>query len=246
MIESFACREPVAPLLPFVKIGKGGDTMALHARALKASQLFMLSDRELVYLARKQNELAFAEIVTRYRKRLLSTIYRLTGDWSTSEDLVQEVFIKVFRSLGKFNPHFAFSTWVYTIARHSAYDHLKRSIAPTVSLDAETDDGESRRSGFELRDWKEGPEEIFEENEMYKRIKDVLLTLPSPYREAMYMRHVEYRTYTEIAESLEIPIGTVKSYLFRGRQELKRKLASLRRPPVNRSVAGTRTHALAS
>lgn len=226
---------------------KGGCHMATHATAFKANQLFMLSDRELVSLARKRNEPAFAEIVGRYRKRLLTTIYRLTGDWSTSEDLLQDVFIKVFRSLGKFNPHFAFSTWVYTIARHVAYDHLKRSLAPTISLDAEVDDSGSRKACPELRDGSEGPEEHCVENEMRERIKEALLALPSPYREAMFMRHVEYKTYSEIAECLAIPIGTVKSYLFRGRNELKRKLACPRPPKIDRRrPAGASAFPLAS
>jgi RNA polymerase sigma-70 factor (ECF subfamily) len=221
--------------------------MATAARTLKTGHLLMLSDRELVFLARRRNELAFAEIVTRYRKRLLSTIYRLTGDWTTSEDLLQEVFIKVFRSLGKFNPHFAFSTWVYTIARHAAYDHLKRSVPPAVSLDMDFDDGsETRRPSFELRDRNEGPEEILESNEMCARIEDALNELPEPYRRAMSMRHIEHRTYTEIAESLDIPLGTVKSYLFRGRKELQRKLAAPQTTPGKKCATGAYEHALAS
>jgi RNA polymerase sigma-70 factor (ECF subfamily) len=236
----------MAFLLLFPESGKGGGTMATPARALKTSHLLMLSDRELVFLARRRNELAFAEIVTRYRKRLLSTIYRLTGDWCASEDLLQEVFIKVFRSLGKFNPHFAFSTWVYTIARHAAYDHLKKSVPPAVSLDAGTDDcSDTHRAGFELRDSHDGPAEIFESSEACARIEAALLALPEPYRNAMYLRHIEHRTYTEIAESLEIPLGTVKSYLFRGRKELQKHLTSLRTSSVKRR-AGVFENALAS
>jgi RNA polymerase sigma-70 factor (ECF subfamily) len=194
------------------------------------TELFSLSDRELVSLARKRDEMAFSEITGRYRKRLLCTIYRLTGDWNISEDLVQEVLIRAFRNLKSFNPRYAFSTWVYTIARHTAYDYLKKSRVKMVSLDTDPRDDDDGRGHFELGDNSKGPDEIVEDKEMSGKVEEALLDLPSPYREAMYMRHLEWKTYTEISDHLGIPIGTVKSYLFRGRRELQKKLSTLLSP----------------
>ncbi len=221
-------------------------TAAAIPKQKKKAPYYALSDRELVERARRQDEVAFTEITARYRKRLLFTVYRLTGDWNTAEDLVQEVLIKAYRNLKKFNPHYAFSTWIYTIARHAAYDHLKRSRARMISIDAETDDGESTRSRIELADESGNPVEVLEIGELSEKVEAALLDLPSPYREAMELRHLEWKTYSEIAESLDIPIGTVKSYLFRGRKELQRKLSSVFGPLKTRPSLESERVALAS
>jgi RNA polymerase sigma-70 factor (ECF subfamily) len=154
----------------------------------------------------------------------------LTGDWNTSEDLVQDVLVRAFRNLKTFNPRYAFSTWVYTIARHAAYDHLKKSRVRMISLDTDADDDSDGRGHQELSDGGRTPDMIVEDRELSTIVEEALHALPSPYREAMYMRHLEWKTYTEISDQLGIPIGTVKSYLFRGRRELKRKLSTLLSP----------------
>ena len=219
----------LAPFLLFTRAERSQKMATLSPYAEK-TKFGNLSDRELVSLARKKDELAFSEISKRYRKRLLFTIYRLTGDWNTSEDLVQDVLVRAFKNLKSFNPRYAFSTWVYTIARHTAYDHLKKAKVRMVSLDTDFDDNCDGMVRFELSDGCRGPDEIVEEREMSNIVEEALLELPSPYREAMYMRHLEWKTYNEISEHLDIPIGTVKSYLFRGRRELKRKLSSFLSP----------------
>jgi len=222
----------VAPFLPFLDAERRQNmaTACTQKRESKVTEFFSLSDRELVHRAGERDELAFTEITMRYRKRLLCTIYRLTGDWNVSEDLVQEVLIRAFKNLKSFNPRFAFSTWVYTIARHTAYDYLKKSKMKTISIDIDPNDENEGRSYFELSDESRSPEKIVEDREMGQVVEEALMDLPSPYREAMYQRHLEWRSYTEISENLGIPIGTVKSYLFRGRKELKRKLSSLVSP----------------
>lgn len=214
--------------------------MTRIAFAEERAGLFNLGDRELVSLALRNNELAFSEITGRYRKRILYSIYRIIGDWNTSEDIVQEVLIRVFRNLGSFNPRYAFSTWIYTIARHTAYDYLKKSKMRTFSLDTKQDDVDNSNGHRDLCDDSRRPDEIVEDGEMSDMIETALNELPSPYREAMCMRHLEWKTYTEISEQLDIPIGTVKSYLFRGRKELKRKLSFLLSPlkPLHTSETG--------
>src|SRR5690606_30048645 len=152
-------------------------------------------------------------------------------DRELSEDLAQETFVKVFNHLDSYNPKYKFSSWIFKIASNLAIDHLRRKELDTVSLDgsrhARTAD-EAEPSRITLAPTDENPEELLEARELGEEIEAAIGELRVEYRTAILLRHVEGRPYEEIAEIMDVPLGTVKTYIHRARGELREMLAHLR------------------
>ena len=178
-----------------------------------------------VQRAQRGDEAASREIVEALHRPILATIFRFLGPrWRRDvEDLAQEVFLKVFRALDRFDPERAkFTTWVYTFVRNHCYDVLKRRRLPTASLDEQPDDGPRR----ELPDRRElQPSHDAENTELGRVIGEALATLGEDQRMVFVLREYEDLDYREIAAITGVSEGTVKSRLFRAKETLRAQLA---------------------
>jgi RNA polymerase sigma-70 factor, ECF subfamily len=193
--------------------------------------LLQATDPDLIALARKGSEKAYRELLGRYQRPVFSLVYRMVRDRELAEDIAQETFVKVFNHLGSYNPKYKFSSWIFKIASNLAIDHLRKKQPETISLDGSrnartAEQMEATRITVESRD--ENPEEFVEARELGAEIEQAIGQLRPEYRTAVLLRHVEGRPYEEIAEIMDVPLGTVKTYIHRARTELKVSLAHLR------------------
>jgi RNA polymerase sigma-70 factor (ECF subfamily) len=187
-----------------------------------ASQAFEFnparSDGELVLRALAGREDGFAELVARYQRPISAYVYRMVGDYDSSLDLTQEVFIKVHNSLSRYSPDYKFSTWIYKIAHNAAIDHLRRNSTRERSLVLES---EGEAFDMPLESGALTPEQLTEKRERRDEIEAVIRLLPPAQRELIILRHANDLSYDEIAEVTGLPLGTVKNRLFRAREIMR-------------------------
>jgi RNA polymerase sigma-70 factor (ECF subfamily) len=190
----------------------------------RPSHLASASDQQVVTWARQGHEAAFRELVRRYERPLFSLIYRMVRDRALAEDLAQETFIKVLNGIKSYRPEFKFSSWIFKIANNVAIDHLRRKSLETLSLDgspaAETPE-EMGATALQLGSKGESPLQEVEARELGSAIEQAIGRLRPEYRACILLRHVEGYAYEEIAETLDLPLGTVKTYIHRARNELR-------------------------
>lgn len=190
-----------------------------------------LTDQEVVALARKGRESAYRELIDRYQRPILSLIYRLVRDRELAEDLAQDAFIKVFNALDRYNPERKFSSWIFKIAHNTAIDQLRKKELDTLSIDGSphaTSAEAVEASAIVPVSSDEDPEQYTSSREIGAQIEAAIGTLRPEYRTVIVLWHVEGRPYDEIAEIMDLPLGTVKTYIHRARNELRKKLAHLR------------------
>ena len=196
-----------------------------------AKDLRTLGDREVVALAKAGKEAAYRELLSRYERPVFSLIYRMVRDRALAEDLAQETFIKVLNALDTYRPEFKFSSWIFKIANNAAIDQLRKHELNTLSLDgapgARTAE-EVEATALQATDRGESPLAELEARELGSEIEQAIGKLRPEYRTAILLRHVEGRAYEEIAEVMDLPLGTVKTYIHRARLELREYLAHLR------------------
>ena len=178
-------------------------------------------------LARAGKEAAYRELLRRYERPVFTLIYRMVRDRALAEDLSQDTFVKVLGALESYRPEYKFSSWVFKIANNVAIDQLRRRELDTLSLDgaphARTPD-EVEATALQAVDRTESPLAELESRELGSRIELAIAKLRPEYRSCILLRHVEGRSYEEIAESLDLPLGTVKTYIHRARHELREYL----------------------
>jgi len=159
---------------------------------------------------------------------VFSLLYRMVRDRGLAEDLAQETFIKVLNGLASYNPQFRFSSWIFKIANNAAIDQLRRRELDTLSLDGSphaTTPEAMRATTPQLGDKGETPLQELEARELGGAIERAIARLRPEYRSCILLRHVEGHSYEEIARILELPLGTVKTYIHRARNELRGYLA---------------------
>ena len=182
-------------------------------------QLRALDDSALVTTFLAGDERGFSELVERYQTRLLNFIYRTIGDRERAEDLVQEVFIRVYRHLHRFDRSKKFSTWVYTIASNLAKNELRnRSRNPLVlfqTLGKSTREEDDRPLEFE--DSTTRPDDLYRKRHLRELVEETVAQLPEHHRQVFVLRELEGKSYEEIAEITDCNLGTVKSRLNRAR-----------------------------
>jgi RNA polymerase sigma-70 factor (ECF subfamily) len=190
-----------------------------------------LTDHELVALAQKGSEKAYRELLGRYQRPVFSLVYRMLRDREQAEDLAQETFVRVFNNIGRYDPKYKFSSWIFKIATNLTIDHIRKKEVATVSIDgsryAVTSD-EIEASTITVASDDENPEELLEAKELGESIEGAIGALRPEYRTAILLRHVEGREYQEIADIMSLPLGTVKTFIHRARHELRAKLEHLR------------------
>jgi RNA polymerase sigma-70 factor (ECF subfamily) len=188
------------------------------------------SDRDLIASVLGGSEAAFGELVDRYKDRVFRLLGRYCRDSIECEDLAQEVFLKVFRKLHTFNHESQFFTWLYRITANAATDHLSRASSRRLRLVEDT--GVFERGDEE----RESPTAPLEQQELAAATREIVASLPEKFRTILVLREFEGLSYTDIAEVLDIQLGTVESRLFRARQRFK--TAIVRNHPELLPVAG--------
>lgn len=182
------------------------------------------SDQEVVAWANRGHEAAFRELVRRYERPVFSLLYRMVRNRGLAEDLAQETFIKVLNGLGSYNPQYRFSSWIFKIANNAAIDQLRKRELDTLSLDGSphaATPAEMSATALQLGDHHESPLEELEARELGGAIEHAIAKLRPEYRACVLLRHVEGHSYEEIARILDLPLGTVKTYIHRARNELR-------------------------
>ncbi|HEU4700506.1 MAG TPA: sigma-70 family RNA polymerase sigma factor [Gemmatimonadales bacterium] len=199
--------------------------------AERRSELAAKSDQEIVLLAREGRESAYRELVRRYERPIFSLLYRMVRDRELAEDLAQETFVKALNAIESYRPEFKFSSWIFKIANNAAIDHLRRRELDTLSLEgsphAVTPEA-VEATALQIGDRQENALDIVEAKELGGQIEEAIGRLRPEYRSCILLRHVEGHSYEEIATMLDLPLGTVKTYIHRARNELRQALAHLR------------------
>ncbi len=173
------------------------------------------SDAELAGQALSGSEHASRELVRRYQRPVFNLIVRMVRDSALAEDLSQETFIKVFSHLDKYDASYKFANWILKIAHNTAIDSLRRRRPPTSPLE----DEEGRQVDAADHETP-GPFAVVERRELGRMLDAAIDRLRPEYREVVVLRYQEDLGYEEIADILDLPLGTVKSYLHRARAEL--------------------------
>jgi RNA polymerase sigma-70 factor, ECF subfamily len=169
------------------------------------------------------DQLAWDVIVQQYRRKVFNVAYKFVGRHEEAEDLTQDIFIKIFKSLGTFDRRANFQTWLISVSRNLCIDHYRSVRQERQAIDYQVDPNElSPASG------DPGPIAAIEQQDRVVLLREALAALPESLRKAVLMRDIQELTYQEIADRLHLPEGTVKSRINRGRTELARQIRRMR------------------
>jgi RNA polymerase sigma-70 factor (ECF subfamily) len=190
----------------------------LRVRRAASTALADLEDAQVVQAFLDGRDRAFDELVSRYQARLLNFVYRTIGDRERAEDLVQEVFIRIYRHLHRFDQSKKFSTWAYTIASNLAKNELRnRSRNPLVLFQTIKKHWEADHRPLQFEDSRSRPDDLYHKRHLRDLVEETVAQLPEHHRAVFVLRELEGKTYEEIAEITGCNLGTVKSRLNRAR-----------------------------
>lgn len=180
-------------------------------------------DRQLIQAALKGDQKAYESLLNKYKNLVYTIMIKMVRNPQEAEDLTQEAFMKAFNSLASFNDEFAFSTWLMKIATNNCIDFLRKKKLRTTSIH-EPIRYKDDTFEFEIPDNSAGPERLILQNERKQMLEAAINSLPERYRYVIVLRHKEEKSYEEIAEILNLPLGTVKAQIFRARELLNKML----------------------
>jgi len=183
-------------------------------------------DAELVKRVQKGDKKAFDMLVVKYQQRIMNLISRFVRDQDEVMDISQEAFIKAYRALPNFRGDSAFYTWLYRIAINTAKNFLVSQGRRPPGTDIDSSDAEQYEAGDALRD-SGSPERLMFRDEIKDLIFKTIDELPEDLRTAIMLREIDGLSYEEIAESMDCPVGTVRSRIFRARDAIDQKIAPL-------------------
>ena len=181
----------------------------------------MKTDAELMLEFKAGDSVAFEKLVKRHEVGLINYFYRMLWDRAAAEDLTQEVFIKVYSHAQDYEPRAKFATYIYRIARNSWIDHLRRNKRRRrdISLDAEIDDEFSLYDSVTIRE--DSPVEVARKHEFIEHLIAAIDSLPEEQKSCFVLSEIRNMSYAEIAETLRIPVGTVKSRMHNAMKKLR-------------------------
>jgi RNA polymerase sigma-70 factor (ECF subfamily) len=186
------------------------------------------TDNSLVRAFICGDDMAFTQLVTRYKDSLINYLNMMLGDYDTAVDLSQETFLRVYRNIGRYSNLYQFSTWIYRIATNLAIDEIRyrqrRGRVFYKNIWGERKSGERKTPELEITDVRRGPRDEMLRKESSRVLGDAIRSLPEKYRTAFLMKEVEKLPYETIAKVLNCSPGTIKSRLHRARELLQRKL----------------------
>jgi RNA polymerase sigma factor (sigma-70 family) len=180
-------------------------------------------DSDLIRRAVEGDQDAFRNLMGKYQPAIYHLISRMINDKTEVHDITQETFVKAFASLKSFNHLYAFSTWLYKIASNTCIDHLRKKKLQTFSID-QTIDPDGDDYSYDLPDMTYGADKVIITDQRSQLVSQAIEALPEKYRSVIVLRHMEEKNYDEIAEILDLPLGTVKAHIFRGRELLYKYL----------------------
>lgn len=166
---------------------------------------------------------AYKRLLNKYRGQIYNLILKIIHNPNEVDDLVQETFSKAFNSIENFNKEYAFSTWLYRIATNSSIDFLRKRRLKTLSIDNPISTKEDEYT-IEIPDTSDEPGKNIIQGQRDELVQAAIKSLPPKYRKVIEMRHLQERTYEEIAADLDLPLGTVKAHIFRAREMLYKLL----------------------
>jgi RNA polymerase sigma-70 factor (ECF subfamily) len=175
-------------------------------------------DYLLVQKANEGDQKAYAELMDRYRDAIYYMLLKMVNNASDAEDLTIEAFGKAFKNIRQYAPNYAFSTWLFKIATNNCIDFIRKKKASHVSLDQ--NDEEHEKASMDIQAPIMDPEETMINDQKIKMMRSIVDKLKPRYRKLIELRYFKELSYEEIAEELELPIGTVKAQLFRARELL--------------------------
>jgi len=176
-------------------------------------------DIALIESARKGSQVAFAELMDRYRDTIFFMLLKMVKNKNDAEDLTIEAFGKAFKNIEQYTPNYAFSTWLFKIASNNCIDFLRKKKNATISIDGQKD-SDGNDITIPIPSDLPDPEEDLIKKQKAKLLRQVVDQLKPRYKELVILRYFKEFSYEEIAEELQIPLGTVKAQLFRARELL--------------------------
>jgi RNA polymerase sigma-70 factor (ECF subfamily) len=180
-----------------------------------------LYDYKLVKRALEDvDQKAYAELMGRYRDSVYYMLLKMVNNKDDAEDLTVEAFGKAFKRLSQYTPNFAFSTWLFRIATNNCIDFIRRKRKNTFSIDQPMEDDEGGEMVMDLRSDTLDPEQHIMKKQKIMMLRELVDKMKPRYRTLIEMRYFQELSYEEIAEQLELPLGTVKAQLFRAREFL--------------------------
>ena len=181
------------------------------------------TDAELVAAVLKGEQERFSDLGQRYQGRLVNYLFRILRSTQEAEDLAQEVFFKLYQALDRYDPKYKFSTWLFRVAQNAAIDRIRKRRLQLVSMDRQGS-GDEELGTKEITSPDHRPYRDLRNVERGEAIQQAIDSLPWDYRELIVLRHYGELSYDEIAKLKDMPLGTVKNKLFRGRQMMKENL----------------------
>ena len=184
-----------------------------------------MKQEDLLLIERCKNgdQMAYTLLMRKYQNSVYHLCRKMVRNPEEARDLSQEAFVKTFKSLDRYNPVYAFSSWLYKITANLCIDHIRKQRMKMFSID-ELVDGDEGPIARQLEDPGQRPDEASERNEVSARIRAAIDKLPEHYRVILLMRHQQQLSYEEIAQALDVPLGTVKARIHRARHRLKETL----------------------
>ena len=184
------------------------------------------SDKKLVERVQKGDKGAFDLLVLKYQHKIVNLIMRYVRDPELAQDIAQEAFIKAYRALPRFRGDSAFYTWMYRIAVNTAKNHLAAQRRRPMDVELDLQDPEQYDLHAKLKE-TDTPEGVALGNELKETVERAIAALPEDLRTAIVLRELEGMSYEEIAQTMECPVGTVRSRIFRARDAIGKKIGSL-------------------
>lgn len=186
------------------------------------------SDQKLVERVQKGDNGAFDLLVLKYQHKIVNLVMRYVRDPELAQDITQEAFIKAYRALPRFRGESAFYTWMYRIAVNTAKNYLAAQRRRPMELELDMQDPEQYELHAMLKE-TDTPEGITLSNELLEIVENAIAALPEDLQTAIILRELEGMSYEEIAQTMECPVGTVRSRIFRARDAISNKVGSLLR-----------------
>ena len=184
------------------------------------------SDKKLVKRVQKGDKGAFDLLVLKYQHKIINLVMRYVRDPELAQDITQEAFIKAYRALPRFRGDSAFYTWMYRIAVNTAKNHLAAQRRRPMNVELDLQDPEQYDLHAKLKE-TDTPEGVALSNELRESVERAIAALPEDLRTAIILRELEGMSYEEIAQTMECPVGTVRSRIFRARDAISKKTGSL-------------------
>lgn len=179
------------------------------------------SDEQLMLSAGQGDRDAFGELVRRYSSRMVNVAYQVVGDRELAEDIAQETFLRAYKSAARYRQISKFSTWLYTIALNLCRNELRRRKFKTYSLEGMAERDEDSKVRTDIPDEKTQPDLDMERKEAGSLVRQAVEQLPEKFKTPLVLRDIQELSYEEISGILNLPEGTVKSRINRGRQRIK-------------------------